>query len=533
MATPVTNSVSSTGDPLIDGLHQGSSWQNLGATPTITYSLWDNGLGNWTSERAALVDFAFGLWEAVIDVSFERVAPEGATAHNNPSDISIIFASPSLFQGAPNAPAMSMYPDSVATDAFFNSIGADPSDFPTAEGDIYINSDNPEVVFNEPGSVGFQRLMQEIGSAIGLKDPGASDGSFGTYASLGVGQFDSAAVTVMSNNTVSDTDAAGQPATLMMLDIDAAQSIYGANPSHNPGDDVYPLTTAGIVGTIWETGGFDFISAQGQTGSWTISLLQGGVSTSTGNPLSAYNAVVIAEGVEIEAAIGSSQNDNITGNELNNFAWGLSGDDSVAGGDGDDRLFGNPGDDILIGGDGDDTIRAHTNDDTLTGGDGDDNLFGGGNNDFLNGMAGNDQVNGNSGADTVLGEAGNDTLRGQGAADHIEGGAGNDLIVGHAGADTMFGGDGTDTLIGGPANDVLNGGAGPDTFVFGDDQALDTIQDYEAGIDTITVTADSVGDLVVQSGPDGAVVTWGALTTVIVFSNLAPGDIDFGDFLFV
>lgn len=528
MAIATAGAVTVSGDALLDGLHQGSAWQ-LDADRTITYSLWNSGLGTWDASRAALVDFAFGLWEAVIDVEFVRVAP-GGTAHDNTSDISLSFAAGSIF--ANGATAIGLFPDPGAASATLTAAGLDPVDFPTAAGDIYVDSSAGDDAFAAPGSVAFHTLLAQIGQAIGLKDPGVAVGGFGSFASLGVGTLDSGAMTVMSDELASATDAAGHPASPMMLDIAAAQAIYGVNATHNAGDSVYQLTTAGYRVTLWDTGGTDMLSAQGLPGDWTLSLEAGGVSFSTGNALSEQNRTVIAEGVEIEFAVGSSQDDAITGNDGDNRAWGLPGDDTILGGAGDDALNANPGQDSVDGGAGNDTIRAHLDDDTVIGGDGADVLFGGAGGDLVNGGVGNDQVNGNSGTDEVFGGDGTDTLRGQGGGDTVDGGNGDDLLVGHAGFDSLDGGAGNDTLIGGPGNDTLTGGIGDDLFVFGVDQGLDRITDFASGSDVMLVPVGGFGELEILSGTDGARVTWDAMTTVIVLNGIAPGAVDASDFIF-
>jgi Ca2+-binding RTX toxin-like protein len=79
-----------------------------------------------------------------------------------------------------------------------------------------------------------------------------------------------------------------------------------------------------------------------------------------------------------------------------------------------------------------------------------------------------------------------------GGNDHLTGGKGNDILIGDGGNDSLNGGLGNDLLNGGFGNDNLIGGEGKDTFLwsennFGTDAipAIDTIMDFEKGIDTI------------------------------------------------
>jgi hypothetical protein len=104
---------------------------------------------------------------------------------------------------------------------------------------------------------------------------------------------------------------------------------------------------------------------------------------------------------------------------------------------------------------------------------------GGSGNDTLTGTEGNDLLNGRRGNDSLIVNAGNDTLIG---------GNGQDFLVGSAGDDLLDGGNGTDTLRGGLGNDTLTGGNRQDIFVFADGEGIDTINDFELGMDKIGLT---------------------------------------------
>ncbi|WP_305984592.1 VCBS domain-containing protein [Roseibium sp.] len=77
----------------------------------------------------------------------------------------------------------------------------------------------------------------------------------------------------------------------------------------------------------------------------------------------------------------------------------------------------------------------------------------------------------------ILGTTGDDTL---------EGGIENEFICGL---------EGNDTINGGLGNDILEGGSGSDTFVFASGDGVDTIQDFEQGIDTIDLAAFGFADI--------------------------------------
>lgn len=89
-------------------------------------------------------------------------------------------------------------------------------------------------------------------------------------------------------------------------------------------------------------------------------------------------------------------------------------------------------------------------------------------------------------------------------------GANDVLVVGTGGDDTLIGNDLDNVLIGGAGNDMLTGGLGADTFVFNLGDGVDTITDFEDGIDLLDVSSlgfASVDDLIfAQDGAD-AVIT--------------------------
>lgn len=192
----------------------------------------------------------------------------------------------------------------------------------------------------------------------------------------------------------------------------------------------------------------------------------------------------------IENVIGSSHNDLIGGNDVDN---------RLDGGAGDDHLVGAAGDDTLVGGDGDDFLGSvygwpedGAGNDTLFGGDGTDHLFAGADDDVLEGGAGHDVIDGGDGVDTLSFASSNAGVgifldAGQGFGGHaqgdtwenvenVTGSAYGDVIVGNGGDNEIVGGDGDDVLRGGSGVDLIWGGAGNDTFWF--DQSDDSDNFY-------------------------------------------------------
>jgi Domain of unknown function (DUF4347)/FG-GAP-like repeat/RTX calcium-binding nonapeptide repeat (4 copies)/Calx-beta domain len=152
-----------------------------------------------------------------------------------------------------------------------------------------------------------------------------------------------------------------------------------------------------------------------------------------------------------------------------NTANTTDGDDTIIGSASDDILRGKKGNDLLYGFDGNDWINGNQGNDVTDGGIGDDTLYGGKGFDSLTGAAGNDFMFGNRGEDILIGEKGDDSLRG---------GQGNDILLGGQGNDFLSGDLGDDTLVG----DVGN-----DRFLLSTNSGIDTIADFEDGIDLIAL----------------------------------------------
>ena len=165
-------------------------------------------------------------------------------------------------------------------------------------------------------------------------------------------------------------------------------------------------------------------------------------------------------------------------------------------------------------------IEGYNQNDTINGSDFNDSIEGG---------AGNDVVHGGSGHDRILGGDGNDTLGGGSGADTVYGGAGNDLISGE---------DGDDVLIEGSGSDTLSGGTGADLFVMERDGAVDTITDFQLGIDRIDLSAwgpiHSLAALTITATATGARVTYGNEMLEIHSANglsIDPGIFRAADFI--
>ena len=213
----------------------------------------------------------------------------------------------------------------------------------------------------------------------------------------------------------------------------------------------------------------------------------------------------------------------------------------------------------VLAGSGDDSIRV-VNNGTVDGGAGNDFLFAAGTNTTLSGGTGNDtfivsitpgSIDGGDGFDRIvlkgshtLDEADYTSIErwqvdsGSSAsfanfttdllvsgpwsgtqASVIVGGSGNDMISSNTGSDTIFGGAGNDTMSGGAGDDRIGGGSGTDFLTGGSgaDQfmfdrldvgtGMDTITDFEVGVDRITLEGYGYQSFTGEDVDGGAMVT--------------------------
>lgn len=266
-------------------------------------------------------------------------------------------------------------------------------------GSVWINNDIPWTAADwKPGAFGYATLLHELGHALGLKHPFQGDDFGGGFVLDSF--YDDESNTVMSYTTaphslqlvnVVGSAATGfswdyenvKPSTMMVMDIEALQHLYGANKDTRSGSTVYDWdTNEELLETIWDGGGMDTLDCSNQVFTCEIDLRAGQFSSigwrQTTDQLkvgfdlpaafnmdfldpmlllelySGYRNLAIAKGVIIENATGGSGNDDILGNSVNNRLLGGAGRDTIAGGQGNDRLDGGAGLDRLNGGAGND-----------------------------------------------------------------------------------------------------------------------------------------------------------------------------------
>ncbi|KQT57627.1 hypothetical protein ASG52_23670 [Methylobacterium sp. Leaf456] len=313
---------------------------------------------------------------------------------------------------------------------------------PSAHGDFWVNTGNPQQVGAVYGNTGWQTYLHELGHALGLEHP---EGKGEPASPI---PFHNNQYTVMSY--IAHPGEAGVPAadqdwpiTPMMYDIAAIQKLYGANLETRAGATSYfgakghyALKDGGLLAngrtailTVWDAGGVDTINASNQTGSVKIDLNPGAFSTigkvadNIGLALAHTVGGVIVN--LIENAKGGSASDILIGNVGNNTLEGGTGADRMSGGAGNDTYGVDNSADLVFDRAGGGTDRIFTSTHyALKAGQEIESLR-------LLASTGMKKLNlaGNEFGQTLVGNAGANGLEGKGGNDILAGGRGGDTFV--------------------------------------------------------------------------------------------------------
>jgi Ca2+-binding RTX toxin-like protein len=333
-------------------------------------------------------------------------------------------------------------------------------------GDIWVDPNYPDNHLLQKGEWGYSTWMHELGHALGLQHPFDGDADPGETEYYLTGNFQTQMYSIMGYDR--SPYATIEAYELMLYDIAAIQYIYGANMSYEAGNSTYTFSNSSEeLRTLWDAGGEDAIDASNQSRSVVIDLHDGAFSSIgvKNNGQTAQFNVAIAFNAVIENAVGGSNKDTITGNEIANKLDGRGGADTLRGDDGNDIYVV----DIVANGTSaklEDTVVEFV-------GKGDDSIE-------LRGVVGN------SAAAAIVLAANIERLDASGT------GTTKLNITGNASDNTITGNDADNILDGGTGADTLLGGDGNDTYKVDQDDVV--TEAPNEGIDTVEMTA-TVADL--------------------------------------
>lgn len=373
--------VQPTGNPAIDGVLWGYKWPTTALTyafpasaSSFAYALQNYAPFNAQQQKAS-IDILLKDFAAVSGLTF--------VAGQDPATANIRAANVSGIDYQNRNPPVFTKPADTANTAEANPPDPSPESPKSAYGD---NLFNP-VDFLTPakGNYAYFTIIHEFGHSLGLKHGHAAQAIFNTQITLPAlpADRDSNEFSVMTyrsfvggpvNGGVSP-EAGGYAQTLMMYDIAALQTLYGANFQTNATDTVYKFdATTGemfingagqgapvanrVFLTVWDGGGTDTYDFSNYTqdqaidlrpGNWSLfsdvqranlgALKDGDAPTyARGNVFNALQYQNDARSL-IENAIGGSGNDTITGNDARNALKGNGGNDKLDGGLGTDTAI--------------------------------------------------------------------------------------------------------------------------------------------------------------------------------------------------
>lgn len=303
-----------------------------------------------------MIAAAAASWGAVSGLSF-TLAADGASADIRVSGSELVGTAWAYTPEFPGSAAGDIW---VGSDKSYNSL------YNSASGTVYV------------GSYEYYVALHEFGHSLGLKHPHQAYGSSTLVMST---EVDSIEYSVMSYRSYLGAGTGGltvssgnYPQSLMMLDLAAIQSMYGANYSTLSGDTVYRFdpsdgemfvdgggtgaTVKNVVfRTLWDGNGHDTIDLSAYVTDVAADLAPGGA------------ILFDATGTLQRARLGQDTDGYIyaVGNVFMSLLY--NGDtrsliEDIVTGSGDDSLYGNVADNRFDAGSGDDVIDGLSGTDT-------------------------------------------------------------------------------------------------------------------------------------------------------------------------
>jgi serralysin len=335
----------------------GSTTLSTSGTPGGTVTYWFDTTSNWsTTEKNALLS-GLALWSDIANISFSLAASASA-------------ANFTFFRGHDGS-AYQDFPGETTPSTVGSGSEVGPGSGALISIDTRVAGFGPiGGAFSLYGGYPYQTLVHEEGHILGLGHGGPYNGTVNSSTQQ-FSVYDTRLWSVMSYINPFDTSAKYynsypvtgtdwgispdgyyyEPTTPMMLDILAAQRIYGAATSGPlaSGGQIFgfhsnisglsaryfdfTVNTHPVI-TIWDGGTHNTLDLSGFSANATISLIAGTFSSAAG----AVNNIAIAEDTIIETAIGGSGNDIIIGSSSDNTLDGGPGANTLTGGAGADAF---------------------------------------------------------------------------------------------------------------------------------------------------------------------------------------------------
>jgi Ca2+-binding RTX toxin-like protein len=213
---------------------------------------------------------------------------------------------------------------------------------------------------------------------------------------------------------------------------------------------------------------------------------------------------------DLERLSGTTGDDTLTGNNLNNTIFDLGGDDVINGGGGVNTIHYSllVGDNVVV------DLGANTADDD-------------------SGAGALDSI---INFDNAIGSNQGDVITGSNAVNILGGGAGNDILNGLGGDDVIDGGNDDDDIEGGDGDDDIDGGTGDDRAIYTGANAVTvnlntgTATDGNGDTDTLTsieeVTGSSAGDTIIAGSTTTEIDSGGGDDVITSNIQLTAGRIN-------
>ncbi|MFK7943813.1 MAG: calcium-binding protein, partial [Paracoccaceae bacterium] len=363
-------------------------------------------------------------------------------------------------------------------------------------------------------------------------DANDAAGSLSVYGYPNAGGYDGHTMVEVTGTltTNSHTDVPTSNGDMSVLVSDIGMQVYSGHSGSGTfltndidGDGVQETYLAGIVSLdVQFVGGFN---ATGFEPLGDIYSALGETISAAGISANEFARATLVSGQQLASGFTT-----VEGTLLHEDLIGGQNSDTLSGNGGDDNLFGGDGADVLTGGEGKDV---------LTGGNGSDTFVmtaGGRNDSVLDFEKGTDVIDVSSWGVTGLSDLSitdhhsgrvivrkdkdalvlDDGARGLTAASFVvsdfvfaSGSEPLEVIEGTSGNDKLVGTSLDEELRDGLGIDSLFGRGGADTFVLAADAEVDSVKDFEDGIDTLDISAwgaIALGELTLTDQSNGKIL---------------------------